>query len=130
MASTHIAILALSAWAVLLALGVILARNVGLAESRPDGRSTFLARLTRAHANCYEFLPFALAVMLFAVAVDREHATDSLALFLVAARIAQSTVHMISVTQPAILVRLALFLVQCAIVLIWCFGMLAAYFVD
>lgn len=84
-------------------------------DLRPFGQ-----RLTRAHANAYEFLPFALAIMILAVATDRSQITDDLAMVLLALRVGQSVVHLISTSPNAVIVRFVLlFIPQIAIVVWW-----------
>ncbi len=87
----------------------------------PTGQdvSSFAIRLARAHANCYEFLPFALIVMLVAVATQQTAATDSLAYPFVAARLAQTATHLASTSPTAVMVRFAFFLAQVLITLWW-----------
>jgi uncharacterized MAPEG superfamily protein len=80
----------------------------------------FAVRLARAHANCYEFLPFALAVLVYAAATGNGAVTDGLAYYFLVARIGQSATHLISTSKPAVFVRFAFFLAQVVILLIWC----------
>ena len=93
----------------------------------PDGADLpgFGQRLTRAHLNCLEFLPVFGAVALAAVASNKLSVTDPLALILLYARIAQSIVHIASVSQAAVLVRATLFVVQLGIALYWIYGILS-----
>jgi hypothetical protein len=91
--------------------------------------SAFAVRLARVHANCYEFLPFTLAALLFAVATDSTHLTNGLAYYLLAARLGQSTVHLLSTSNVAVMLRFGLFLVQFVILAVWSLtflGILAA----
>ncbi len=76
-------------------------------------------RLTRAHANCYENLPIAGAIMLYAIATNQTAATDGLAYLYLAARIAQSVVHLISTSNMFVLFRFLLFIVQNLILVFW-----------
>lgn len=88
----------------------------------PSGEDVggFAVRLARAHANCYEFLPFALAVLAYAAATGGTAVTDGLAYYLLAARIGQSAVHLISTSTVAVFVRFGFFLAQWAILVYWC----------
>lgn len=81
-------------------------------------------RLTRAHANCYEFLPFALAVLIYAQATGQAALTDGLAMVFLAARVAQSIVHIASTSVPAVLIRFLFFIIQFAILAYWVIGLL------
>jgi uncharacterized MAPEG superfamily protein len=76
-------------------------------------------RLTRAHANCYENIGFAAAVLLYAIATNQTALTDGLAYAFLGARIAQSTVHLISTNRIFVLIRFAFFVVQVAILIFW-----------
>ncbi|MEZ5608265.1 MAG: MAPEG family protein [Burkholderiaceae bacterium] len=68
--------------------------------------SPFMQRLARAHANCLEGLPIFGGLLLLAVVAGRSAVTDPLALVLLAARLLQSVVHLISTfaarRQPAL----------------------------
>jgi len=87
----------------------------------PTGKdvSPFAVRLARVHANCYEFLPFALAALLYAVATESSEVTDGLAYYFLAARLAQSSVHLVSTSVPAVMLRFSLFVVQVSILGYW-----------
>ena len=87
--------------------------------------SPFMQRLARAHANCLEGLPIFGGLMLVAVVTDRTAITDPLALVLLAARLAQSMIHLLSVTASAITARFAAFTVQMVIAVTWAFRLLA-----
>jgi uncharacterized MAPEG superfamily protein len=90
---------------------------------KPDGSdvSPFAARLTRAHANCYEGFPFFGGTLLLALATGSTAITDPLALIALACRVAQSTVHMISTHVMAVNLRFAFLLAQVGIVVYWLF---------
>jgi uncharacterized MAPEG superfamily protein len=89
----------------------------------PDnaGQSPFMQRLARAHANCLEGLPLFGGFMLVAVVAGRSHVTDPLAYVLLAARIAQSIVHLVSVSPAAVTLRFIAFVVQMGIAAYWAF---------
>jgi len=87
--------------------------------------SPLAARLCRAHANCYEHVPFALAVMLLAVATDQTAVTDPLAPVLLGARVAQSSIHIASTSWRAVSVRAVFLMVQIGVVAAWVVGLLA-----
>jgi len=87
----------------------------------------FGQRLTRAHANTYEFLPFAIAILVFAVATGQAQITDDLAIALLGLRIAQSLVHLVSTSPIAVIIRfVAFFIPQIAIVAWWSLKLIAA----
>lgn len=85
-------------------------------------------RLTRTHANCVESFPWIAAPLLLAAAMNLHHLVDPLAWILLAARIAQSVVHLASTSSVAVQIRFALFLVQLAIVVYWCVLLLQQLF--
>lgn len=84
-----------------------------------DDLEGFGKRLTRAHANCYENLPVAGAILLYAIATNQTAITDPLALIFLAARIGQSLVHLISTSNFFVLLRFALYAPQLAIMGYW-----------
>jgi len=126
--NTAIAIFGLVSWTVgLLVIIAVMRTSLTLFKGRDansfspsgDDVSPFSGRLCRAHANCYEFIPFALAILLYAVATDQSAVTNGLALILLFARIGQSFVHIMSTSKMAVTLRFALFLPQVLIVLYW-----------
>jgi uncharacterized MAPEG superfamily protein len=82
-------------------------------------QSPFMQRLARAHANCLEGLPIFGGLMLVAVVLDRTAITDPLAPVLLAARVVQSSIHLVSVSPTAITLRFTAFTVQMAIAVYW-----------
>lgn len=75
----------------------------------PDG----YRRIVRAHANCVESLPVFAAVVLTAAAVGhRSDAFDALALAVLAARLPQTAIHILSGSPRAVALRFAFFAVQ------------------
>ncbi len=125
---TAVALLSFVAWTLLLvmSLGVLRTVSVLAGKRAPNSFSAsgedfpgLGQRLTRAHANCYETLPAAGAVMLYAVATDQTAATDGLAYAFIGARVLQSIVHIISTASPMVLIRFGFFGVQLAILVIW-----------
>lgn len=84
-------------------------------------------RITRAQANCVECFSFIGGVLLVAIATDSTAITNGLAYVLLAARIAQSIVHLISTSNLAIQLRFVLFLVQFGIVIFWLVKLFAKF---
>jgi uncharacterized MAPEG superfamily protein len=128
MTETAVALMGYVAWTILLVLtlglyrtGLVFAgkKKANEFKATGDDLAGFGARLTRAHANCYENLPAAAALMLYAIATDQTAITDRLALALLGARLLQSLVHLASTSRPAVLVRFVLYVVQLAILIIW-----------
>ena len=75
----------------------------------------FLVRVKHAHLNCHENLPVFAAIVLAAVALNKTPVVDSLAAFVLYARLAQSTVHLIGVNHWLVFIRANLLLVQVAL---------------
>lgn len=90
-------------------------------EFRPDNAnlSPFMQRLARAHANCIESLPVFGGLLLVSVATGRHGLTDPLAPWLLAARVAQSCVHLASLSVAAVNARFSLFVIQIVIAVYW-----------
>lgn len=69
-------------------------------------------RMQHAHLNCLENLPI-FAVLVFAAAfMGKSAAVDSLACYVLAARVAQSLVHLIGTSQALVFVRATFYVVQ------------------
>jgi len=123
-----LALIGYVAWTLLLAIaivtfrtGFVLSKKRAANAFAPSGEdvSPFSARLCRAHANCYENLPIFAALILLALVTDNAAITDSLACWVLAARVAQSVVHLISTSEMAVTLRAALFSVQLGIEAYW-----------
>lgn len=101
--------------------GLVLSGKKAANRFSPDGSdiSAFSNRLCRAHANCYENLPLFAGIILLALVMGRNGLTDPMALWFLAARVGQSTVHLVSTSHYAVLARFGFFLVQLAILAYW-----------
>lgn len=128
MSPTQTAIVGLISWYVAVLLLLALFRVYTSAVSKkpanafaPDGSDVpgFGQRLTRAHANCYENIPLFVALLLFAEVSGNTAITDPTAMWLFYARIAQSLVHIASVSVTAVLVRFLFFVVQVGLMICW-----------
>jgi uncharacterized MAPEG superfamily protein len=86
--------------------------------------SPFMHRLARAHANCLENLPLFGGLLLLALATGRHGVTDPLALWLVAARVVQSCIHLASLSVWAVNLRFTAFAVQTGIAVYWTWRLL------
>ncbi len=89
--------------------------------------SPFAARLSRVHANCYEHFPIFGGLLIFSLATGQSDVTNGLAIILIAARIAQSIIHLISTRMMAVNLRFAAFLTQYVIAAIWAWNFAALY---
>jgi uncharacterized MAPEG superfamily protein len=128
MTPTAAALLGFVSWGLILLISLGLLRTMatltgGRAANSfsPSGEDMpgFGKRLTRAHANCYEFLPLAGIVMLYAITTGQTAATDGLAYAFLGARIAQSVTQLISTSNMFVIIRFAFFGVQLVILIIW-----------
>jgi uncharacterized MAPEG superfamily protein len=128
MSPSALAVVAFAGWTLVLLLGIgVLRLSLVAAGKRaprsfaPDGSdvSPFANRLSRAHANCYENLPIFGAIVLTAIATGNGSVTDPLAVWALAARIAQSVTHVSSTSNLAVQIRFAFFLVQWLIQAWW-----------
>ena len=128
MTPTAVALLGFAAWTLVLVMSLGVLRSItvmgGGRSANSFGASGddfpgFGHRLTRAHANCYENLPIAGAILLYAIATDQQALTDGLAYPFIIARILQSVTHMISTSNFMVLVRFAFYAVQLVILIIW-----------
>jgi uncharacterized MAPEG superfamily protein len=128
MSPSVLALVGYVAWTILLLTTILFYRTVLVLKKEraanaflPSGEdvSPFSNRLCRAHANCYENLPIFAALILLALVTDNAGVTDSLARWVLVARVAQSTVHLISTSEMAVSIRAGLLLVQLGIEAYW-----------
>lgn len=107
---------------------LVLTGRVPSNQFRPDNSnlSPFMQRLARAHANCIEGLPIFGGLLLVAVVSSREDVTDALAPWLVLARVAQSSMHLLSTSVLAVNARFTCFALQLAIAVVWTLRLLSA----
>ncbi|MBI2398428.1 MAG: MAPEG family protein [Xanthomonadales bacterium] len=132
--ATATALTAFIAWALALLLlmeiirsQLVLSKQVAANAFVPDNAnlSPFMQRLARAHANCLEGLPIFGGLMLVAIATSRTTLTDPLAYVVLAARIAQSTIHLASTSAAAVTLRFCAFAVQLGIASWWSYLLLS-----
>lgn len=135
MTPTLTALAGFIAWALLLLVvmevirsKLVLTGAVPANAFTPDNAnlSPFMQRLARAHANCVEGLPIFGGLMIVAVAAGHTAITDPLAPMLLAARIIQSTIHLLSTSALAVTARFVAFAVQMVIAVYWAFALLTA----
>lgn len=136
MTLTAAVLLGYIAWTLLLLLvmelmrtGLVLSGRRRADSFRPDGSdgTPFAQRLARAHANCLEGFPVFGGLMLVALLASLHTVTDPLAPWLLAARVAQSSVHLASTGATAVTVRFGFFAVQLGIATWWCVRLLGAW---
>ncbi len=135
MNTTLLALLGFLSWTLLLLVlmetvrsKLVLTGEVAANGFNPENSnlSPFMQRLARAHANCLEGLPLFGGFMLLAVAAGKSNITDPLAYVLLTARIAQSTIHLVSTSSPAVTARFTAFAVQIGISVYWAIKLYAA----
>lgn len=69
-------------------------------------------RMQHAHLNCLENLPIFATLVFAAYFLGKSLAVDGLAFFVLYARIAQSTVHLLGTTQALVFVRATFYVLQ------------------
>ena len=135
MSQTLLALLAFTCWALALLVlmeairsKLVLTGEVAANGFNPENSnlSPFMQRLARAHANCLEGLPIFGGLMVVAILAGKASLTDPLAYTLVAARVAQSTIHLASTSSVAVTARFGAFAVQMGIAVYWAFKLLGA----
>jgi uncharacterized MAPEG superfamily protein len=135
--STAIALTGFIAWTLLLLIlmetlrsRLVMLKAIRINEFKPDNSnlSLFMQRIARAHANCIEGLPIFGGLLLVAITTGQTAITDPMAYFLLAARILQSSVHLMSLSIMAVTFRAVFFAVQMAIGAYWVIRLLPALF--
>jgi uncharacterized MAPEG superfamily protein len=108
-------------WMEILRSRLVVIGAVPANEFRPDNSnlSPFMQRLARAHANCVEGLPIFGGLMVVALLAGKALITDPLAYAFLGARIAQSAIHLASVSATAVKLRFTAFAVQMGIAVYW-----------
>ncbi len=128
MSASAVCLFGLIGWTILLTfllIGVRLKPILGgtiLFDQDGNDLQGFAQRVTRAQGNSLEWLVIPAVLIVYGIATDQSAVTDGLAMVVLGTRLAQSIVHMISVSLPAVLVRATLFTVQVVIWIIWTLG--------
>jgi uncharacterized MAPEG superfamily protein len=112
-------------WVMALALSYPLIRTVLVAMGKkradefpadaPHEGSPLYRRLWRAHLNGVENLPLVAAVLLAAAVSGQTQVSDTLAPWLLGARVLQSSIHIAAVTHATVSVRAVFWMAQLAI---------------
>jgi uncharacterized MAPEG superfamily protein len=130
MNDTIISLLGYITWILVLLVWLAVYRTILVAKKqqavndfKADGSNSpaFGERLSRAQGNCVESFAFIGGLMLLALATDSAVITNGLALLLLAARLGQSMIHLLSTSALAVQVRFVFFLIQVAICFYWVF---------
>ena len=85
-------------------------------RGRDTPRPAFVVRMEHAHINCLETLPVFAAVVLAAAAMGKSSLTDSPAMLVLYARIAQSLTHAVGVSHWLVLIRATFYFIQVALI--------------
>src|ERR1700752_3202371 len=126
MSSSIVAVICFAGWTILMALVMVTDRVLYVLTGRrkintfpADGVavSPFQARACRVHANCYENLPVFAALVLGAAVAGRSAITPPLGMIAVCARVVQATVHLVSTSEIAVMIRPTFWTVQVAIMI-------------
>jgi hypothetical protein len=133
MENSAFALIAFIAWTLFLLIFMeglrirfLATKTVAANEFRPDNSNLapYMQRLARAHANCIESFPIIGGLLIVAVAMNRTAVTDPLALWVLAARLVQSCIHLISTSILAANARFFAFAIQMAISVYWVWALL------
>ncbi len=125
---TALALTGFIAWFLILLSSIVMIHTVLTLSGKrqansfsPEGNdvSDFKLRLHRAHANTLEAMPYVGGLLLLALATNNTQITDQLALPLLLARVLQSTIHLISTSNPAVTVRFTFLSIQVGICFYW-----------
>lgn len=125
---TSLALTGLIAWTLLLLVlmetlrtRLVLTGQVASDRFVPDNAnlSPFMQRLARAQLNCIEGLAVFAGLLVVALLTGHADVTDPLAFWLLAARLVQSGVHLVSTSVVAVNIRFSAFAVQMAIGVYW-----------
>ena len=100
---------------------LVLTKAVPANGFQPDNAnlSPFMQRLARAHANCIEGLPLFGGLLLVAEVAGKTGITDPLSMVFLGSRIAQSLIHLLSVSSVAVTLRFTAFAIQMGIAVYW-----------
>ncbi|GAB2684149.1 MAPEG family protein [Aliiglaciecola sp. 3_MG-2023] len=136
MNATIIALLGYISWTLLLLILLAAYRTILVSQKqrlpnqfKADGSDSpdFGQRLTRAHLNCAESFVLIGGTMLAALATNASAITDTLAYYLLAARLGQSVVHLVSTSVMAVQIRFVFFLIQIGICIYWLFKLVTNF---
>jgi uncharacterized MAPEG superfamily protein len=128
MTNTSLAFLGYVSWMLLLTVAIVGQRTALILAGRRAANdfsttgedvSPFAERLCRAHANAYEHFPVIGGLLLYALATGQTAVTEPLTLTVLAARLLQGSVHLVSTSVVAVFGRFGFFAVQIGIAVFW-----------
>ncbi|MEM7543261.1 MAG: MAPEG family protein [Pseudomonadota bacterium] len=135
MSATATALVGFIMWSIVLTFTLLVVRVKAFAGGKiafngfqPGGgdMDAFGQRVTRAHANSLEYLAIPVGLLGISILTGQEEITNGLALVALACRAAQSVIHMVSTSVPAVAVRANIFGAQIFIFIYWGLAMLGA----
>lgn len=99
----------------------LVTKTIAANAFRPDNSNLppYMQRLARAHANCVESFPIIGGLLVVALLTHQAGVTDGLAPWLLAARLIQSSIHVVSTSVLASYLRFVAFVAQMAIAVYW-----------
>ena len=134
MSAIH-ALIGFAAWTLLLVIVVFLYRGIRFLGGTPinswprsdkhESDMPMIRRIADAHANCLENLPIFAVIVLAAAQLGRLDAINTLAPWVLYARVAQSAAHMSGVGQANVFVRASFWAVQ-LVLFVWMLAKLLA----
>lgn len=118
--------LLLLVWMETIRARLVLTKTIPANGFQPDNAnlSPFMQRLARAHANCIEGLPLFGGLLLVAEVAGKTGITDPLAMVFLGVRIAQSLIHLVSLSANAVTLRFTAFAIQMGIAVYWTYALL------
>ncbi len=132
--SALVALIGFTAWTLLLVFlavnwrGIEILRGVK-ADSWTRGaereRPAMVKRIENAHFNCLENLPIFAAIVLVAYAMGKQPVVDTLACWVLAARLGQSIVHILGVSHGMVVVRATFYIAQILMFFYMMWGLVA-----
>jgi uncharacterized MAPEG superfamily protein len=84
----------------------------------------FITRTKHAHLNALENLPVFAAIVVAAVALNKQPVVDQVAAFVLYARLAQSVVHLVGVNHWLVFIRANFLVIQAALFAYMIWGLL------
>lgn len=81
-------------------------------RGQPTDDPAFITRAQHAHMNLVENLPVFAVIVFAANVLGKNPVVDAVACYFLAARLAQTTVHLISTSPAMVFIRANLFVVQ------------------
>lgn len=94
-------------------------------RGQPTDDPAFITRAQHAHLNCLENLPIFAAIVLAGVALGKSAVIDQVAVWVLAARLAQSITHLIGTSHWLVFIRANFLVIQAALFVYMIWALLA-----